>query len=271
MQLIEKNLIGKTGKPEECEDFLVFTKDFAAIIDGVTGKTESMKGTGRIAGKILKKSIENILPDISMEECLNQLTNSIYDFYLEQGIEKEASKDPRVRIAASAIIYCHSRREIWMMGDCHCMVNGKYYDNPTSIDSITGNARALFNHLQMISGVSYQDLQKNDLGRDFIKPLLQRQSFLQNNPEAGEHAFFIIDGFAPLTEMVKVIKVPPKAEIILASDGYPKLFPSLHESEDYLQTVIKDDPLLISIHPSTKGIQSGNVSFDDRAFLKFKT
>ena len=95
MQLIEKALVGKTGKPEECEDFILFTPNFAAVIDGVTGKTDEMQGTGRIAGKILIEAIEMMEKDISMETCLEFLTSKIYNYYCKKGIEAIAKEDPR--------------------------------------------------------------------------------------------------------------------------------------------------------------------------------
>jgi len=56
--------------------------------------------------------------------------------------------------------------------------------------------------------------------------------------------------------------------LILASDGYPKLFSTLHESENYLRFILKEDPLCYKLYKSTKGLKKGAVSFDDRAFIK---
>lgn len=59
--------------------------------------------------------------------------------------------------------------------------------------------------------------------------------------------------------------------MILASDGYPKLFNSLIESELYLKKIINEDPLCYKLFKSTKGINKGKLSFDDRAYIKFIT
>jgi hypothetical protein len=269
MQLIEKHLQGKTAHPNQCEDFLLFNSHFAAVIDGVTAKQKDMAGAGKIAGEILKKTIEEMSAEITMEACIELLTSRLFAYYERQNLTEKARNHSAYRIAASAIIYSHFHRQIWMMGDCQCFINDQYYQTPTKIDTITSQARALYNHLELLSGKTMEDLQKHDTGREFIQPLLQKQSRLQNNPRAGEHAFFIIDGFPAIKSMIQSLPVPPEAEIVLASDGYPRLFRTLSKSEEYLADVIREDPLLISLHPSTKGIQPGNVSFDDRAYLRF--
>ena len=78
-----------------------------------------------------------------------------------------------------------------------------------------------------------------------------------------------MDGFE--IDMNQVIVVPIEAdEIILASDGYPNLFDTLKESEFFLKKVINEDPMLIRLFKSTKGVQKGQDSFDDRAYVRVK-
>ena len=69
--------------------------------------------------------------------------------------------------------------------------------------------------------------------------------------------------------MISVYKVLDNSQIILSSDGYPQLFETLKESEEYLFTVLKEDPLLYKKYKSTKGFMKGQNSFDDRAFISF--
>ena len=65
------------------------------------------------------------------------------------------------------------------------------------------------------------------------------------------------------------VDVPEFSEVVLASDGYPKLFGTLEESEHYLQKVLAEDPLCISLNKQTKGLMVGNNSYDDRTFVRF--
>ena len=64
-------------------------------------------------------------------------------------------------------------------------------------------------------------------------------------------------------------EIPEFSEVVLASDGYPKLFGTLEESEHYLQKVLAEDPLCISLNKQTKGLMVGNNSYDDRTFVRF--
>ena len=57
---------------------------------------------------------------------------------------------------------------------------------------------------------------------------------------------------------------------MLASDGYPDLKETLAASEERLQEILDDDPLLFRKYKATKGMHEGNVSFDDRAYVKLK-
>ena len=80
----------------------------------------------------------------------------------------------------------------------------------------------------------------------------------------------VIDGFEIPTSKVKGVKVNDDCgEIILASDGYPFLKPTLEDSEMALSRQLADDPLCIGTFKATKGLMDGNVSFDDRCYVRF--
>lgn len=76
-------------------------------------------------------------------------------------------------------------------------------------------------------------------------------------------------------EGVKVVSVSSSetvsasSEIVLASDGYPFLKPTLAESEEALANQIANDPQNISSFIATKGLVEGNKSFDDRTYIRF--
>ena len=116
-----------------------------------------------------------------------------------------------------------------------------------------------------------KDLESHDPGREFIYPFLQKQALLQNCPIQGQQfSFSVFDGFPIQMEQVKVFPVGDAKEVVLASDGYPHLYSTLYASECYLADILEKDPLCIRLYKSTKGIQEGNCSFDDRAYLKIR-
>ena len=59
-------------------------------------------------------------------------------------------------------------------------------------------------------------------------------------------------------------------EVVLASDGYPFLKPTLAESEAALLHLIAHDPQCIHDFIATKGLVAGNKSFDDRTYIRFR-
>jgi hypothetical protein len=69
----------------------------------------------------------------------------------------------------------------------------------------------------------------------------------------------------------KIVKLNESCnELILSSDGYPRLFDTLLETEDYLKQCLIEDPLCYKTIISTKGIKEGQSSFDDRCYLKIR-
>ena len=60
------------------------------------------------------------------------------------------------------------------------------------------------------------------------------------------------------------------SQVVITSDGYPRILPSLQQSEDLLARLLAEDPLCIGPLRSTKGVKPGNASFDDRAYLRIR-
>ena len=84
--------------------------------------------------------------------------------------------------------------------------------------------------------------------------------------EGQNRQYAVIDGtpiYMPGTRIVTASHC-----VVLASDGYPILLPTLHESEEALAQHLTDDPQNITDFIATKGLVEGNVSFDDRAYIK---
>jgi len=149
------------------------------------------------------------------------------------------------------------------------MLDQGLIQNTKIIDDITSTARSLFLESEIAQGKSIEELRQHDTGRAFILPLLERQTIFQNNPSAGQYWFPVIDGFDVPDEGIHILSLPDDVDaIVLASDGYPYLKDTLEASEQALQEVLLDDPLLFRKYKTTKGLQTGNVSFDDRAYVK---
>jgi hypothetical protein len=270
----EQFLMAKTGSAADCEDAVVINSNYAAVIDGATSKTDrrwKTKTGGRVVADILKKAISSLPAGCGAVEAVARLTGAITDFYKKNRSLEITEKDPSRRITASVALYSCTEREVWLIGDCQVIIGGEVHCLQKIFDQITASARSALLEIALAEGASIEDLRLNDPGREFILPLLRRQAILQNNLQAGELWFPVLDGFEVPPEGIRIYQIPAQGgEIVLATDGYPCLQPNLAASESVLQSLIDKDPLMFRSYKTTKGVTPGNNSFDDRAYLRLK-
>ena len=294
MKIIESSIIGKKS-PEACEDGIVVTDDFIAVIDGSTSKTPKhlnpdMKN-GRYAMMLISEYIrEELKADASVDDFCQGVTAYIYNkVYEKLGVEERLKEHPEERLTASAILYSRTRNEVWMVGDCQAIIDGKLYENGKPYEEKIARKR-----VELIEqGLSPAEARKQ------IEPLLIKAMLSGQN-----QTYTVIDGFPIYREGVKIVSVSDSSsvqdsvsssdscsvqdpvscsgsasasdtipssssEIVLASDGYPFLKPTLAASEAALAEQIANDPQNIRSFIATKGIVEGNKSFDDRTYIRF--
>lgn len=288
MKIIESSIIGKKS-PEACGDGMVVTDDFIAVIDGSTSKTPKhlnpdMKN-GRYAMMLISEYIwEELKADASVDDFCQGVTAYIYNkVYEKLGVEERLKEHPEERLTASAILYSRTRNEVWMVGDCQAIIDGKLYENGKPYEQEIARKR-----VELIEqGLSPAEARKQ------IEPLLIKAMLSGQN-----QTYTVIDGFPIYREGVKVVSVSvsssvqdsvpasdsvpcsdsasasdtipsSSSEIVLASDGYPFLKPTLAASEAALAEQIANDPQNIRSFIATKGIVEGSKSFDDRTYIRF--
>ena len=294
MKIIESSIIGKKSQ-EACEDGMVVTDDFIAVIDGSTSKTPKhlnpdMKN-GRYAMMLISEYIrEELKADASVDDFCQGVTAYIYNkVYEKLGVEERLKEHPEERLTASAILYSRTRNEVWMVGDCQAIIDGKLYENGKPYEEKIARKR-----VELIEqGLSPAEARKQ------IEPLLIEAMLSGQNQN-----YTVIDGFPIYREGVKVVALKTKPvsssietyfqeqtkpvsssietyfqeqtkpvsslnEVVLASDGYPFLEPTLAASEAALAEQIANDPQNIHSFIATKGIVEGNKSFDDRTYIRF--
>ena len=288
MKIIESCIIGKKSQ-KACEDGMVVTDDFIAVIDGSTSKTPKhlnpdMKN-GRYAMMLISEYIrEELKADASVDDFCQGVTAYIYNkVYEKLGVEERLKEHPEERLTASAILYSRIRNEVWMVGDCQAIIAGKLYENGKPYEEKIARKR-----VELIEqGLSPAEARKQ------IEPLLIKAMLSGQN-----QTYTVIDGFPIYREGVKIVSVSDScsvqdsvpasdsvpcsdsasasdtipsssSEIVLASDGYPFLKPTLAASEAALAEQIANDPQNIHSFIATKGIVEGNKSFDDRTYIRF--
>lgn len=272
MKVIEEFIQGKANNSALCEDAIFVSNDFVAVIDGATSKSERLwdgKTSGKIASQILQQKMADIPRESTAEKAALLLNDAIANWYKSQKCFELMAKNPVERATASILIYSRYQKQIWFIGDCQSMIDNTLITNMKPIDTLIENLRAFYLEYELLNGKSIQDLLDHDTGRDAVVPFIAKQTYLQNADSPSEFVYDVIDGFFSRMQSIKICDVPEKAKhLVLASDGYPSLKNSLEKSEAALAEILAEDPLCFRKFRSTKGIKKGNVSYDDRAYVK---
>jgi hypothetical protein len=273
LEVIEQYFNSKTGDLADCEDAIFFNENFAAVIDGVTSKSARRwdgKTSGQVAARLVLETLPRLAPDVAAPHAFDLLNQAFRALYTKLGLTAELEKNPVERCAACVLIYSRYYRQLWSVGDCQALVAGRVISQSKVSDNLLANVRAFYLETELLLGKTVEELRENDTGRDFIFPLLQRERLFQNNTASPEYSSWVVDGFLDPAR-VRVIDVPPQAGVIvLASDGYPALLPTLDQSEKRLAEILARDPLLFREFKATKGLKKGQVSFDDRSYLRLR-
>lgn len=263
MQIIEQSIIAKSPK-RKCEDGLVVTDDFIAVIDGSTSKStlrhSLFRSNGRYCMQLVAKYVRHAPKGIGCAAFCRGVTTYVRRHY-RRSYFPLLSQHPEERMCASAVIFSRLNREIWMIGDCQCLVGGQLYENPKPYEQILAEERAdIIRHMTSTKG-----LQEHDTARDQIIPHMKEWMKRQNTD------YSVIDGFPIPMQHVRIITLDFQPwEIVLASDGYPWLCSTLVESEERLAWQHANDPLNIGDFKATKAFMHGNDSFDDRTYIRFR-
>lgn len=272
MRVIEKLIRSKTSSQAACEDRIVITENFVCVIDGATSKVDRLidKMTiGQFASEIIERTILGFEPDIGYQNAIILCTENLKSHYLKHNLFHLFLEAPWERPSASIALYSKFHNQVWLVGDCQCIANGTFINNPKKIDNILSKTRALYLENELLSGMTIPELQLNDTGREYILPLLKKQQLFQNNGNKSEYSYSVIDGFEIDFSRIHVIDII-ESEIVLATDGYPIIFDNLTQTESYLSDTLIRDPLMFRIHKMTKGSVKGQISYDDRAYVKIQ-
>ena len=268
MDIIEQHIVGKNPK-RKSEDGIVVTKDYIAVIDGSTSKTDRrfslFRSNGCYCMQLIERYIRKAKGNLSCQQFCNGVTHAVARHYKKADWSRLAAH-PEERLTASAIVYSRLNREIWMIGDCQCLIGGEYYDNPKPYEAELAAMRAQEVERLLNEGHTVDELCRNDIARHVIIPRMIETMRQQNI------TYSVVDGFPISRHHVRTITLDFQPyEIILASDGYPFLHPTLEESEAALQRQRQHDPLNYSPDfQATKAFHPDFNSFDDRTYIRFR-
>lgn len=269
IEIIETFIQGKISE-DLCEDASYISNDFIAVIDGVTSKSDFLhkgKTTGKIAAEILVSTLKDIKRNTSVKELIEATNQKIKEFY--ETVEFPYSKEEK-GVQAVCAIYSDYYREIWLIGDCEVSIDGKIYSNSKPSDDILADMRSLIlNIIKVETPMVFSTVETQQMARDVIEPWILKSTVFAND-ETTNYGYSVVNGKEIPQSLIKTIKLDDNAhEIILASDGYPKVKGNLQQTEAYLMKVMEIDKECCNLYKSTKGLSSGYKSYDDRTYIRF--
>jgi hypothetical protein len=262
VEVVEQFVLGKGGDPALCEDAVVVAGDHAAVIDGATdisGRLYDGMAGGRWAMQACVGAVRALPPGIGAPAAVEALTSTL---------TSDIPADERP--SAAVTIYSAARREVWQIGD----VGFHYTGLPAGegrprklVDEIAASFRAAVLAAEAAAGRLGPGA--GDPGREAARALIARQGFLRNT--TGPYGYAGIDGRPVPRSLVVVWPIPAGvAELVIASDGYPVVESTLAASEETLARLLARDPCCVRELAGTKGLRDGQVSFDDRAYLRLR-
>ena len=246
------------------EDGLVITDRYIAVIDGATSSGDMWGRPGGLAAKeIISRTVEEAP---SVEDGYEFILYLNHQLYKAQEGNPEAFANPGNRLMASVMVYHIEMRQLWSYGDCRYLVNGYEYGFDKTVDHMNAMLRSYVNQSEILAGRTEEELLLDDTGAKTVRPLIKKQPVFANKDIP--FGYPILDGGELCKNIFLCHTLQQGDELVMATDGYPVLRPSLSESENYLVNILKEDPLCIRNFRSVKGCYPGNISYDDRTYIR---
>ncbi|BAY22004.1 hypothetical protein NIES2100_17670 [Calothrix sp. NIES-2100] len=267
--VVESLSRSKYGEPTQGDDRLVITQHFVAVLDGATdtsGASYNGLSPGSFVAEIGAQALESLAPNSNATEAIEQLTQAV-----KQSLEiVKSDKIPIFAPCFAIIIFSNARREIWRVGDCQYLLDGKGHNPLSKVDEVTTQLRSLIVHSYLAQGKTIAELLQNDPSQNFLISIYRLQAFLSNSP-TEPFGYGVINGDQVPKKYIEVIKIPEQVKsVVLASDGYPDLRTTLTQSETILSEIIAKDPLFYDLYLGQRGLAPGRESFDDRTYVSLE-
>lgn len=228
---------------------------------------DGMKGDVYVS-KLVGDTIVEMDPELTAAEAITYINDTVRGTYGLHGVEFESLTSAE-RLQCSVLIYSVKRHEVWSFGDCMLRINQRDFCNVKESDKLFAALRAFCIQIERDRrGRNADEQALSDYGREMILPYLREEITLSNrNVPFG---YDVIDGGEVKTGNIKVYAVQKDDCVVMASDGYPKLFDTFEDTEAYLKDALAEDPICVGVLRGTKGVGEGDISYDDRTYVSFR-
>lgn len=275
MQIVEFNMTPRDEILGSSDGF-IFTKNYAVVIDSKKDEN-SLTVKDKKLSEYLQQSFINYTKVANPCHTSKQFIEAFHKYmqrqYAELGVLKTLTDNKKQRPYITSAVYNKHYNEVWLFGDCQCLIGGEHFTNRNFIDDVLIQVRRLYLESRILEGDSAESLIVTDENNEVLKPLLcMKRTFLnRHNNTADFYDFFYsaIDGFSYPSENIIVIKVPTKVtEVILATDGYLELRDSLEDTEETLAEELGYNALGVKDFRNATMRSNHSLGYDDRTYLK---
>ena len=267
---IEYTTISKTGDERGNHDGIVVSDAFLAVVDAYQARGYRAwqgKPAGIFAKELLCKALEQQPADAeardvvcALEETLQEQTTSA----IEQMQDKQVYAYPMARL----LVYSAAKRQIWRLGDSPFVVDGTlHFERSQALQAATLKRAEVTEKFLARDNTDLKDMVNNDYGRTAIMEDIVAEERRVDGVEClSGRADVDMD---VLLGNVEVFQLEVGQEVILASDGYPQLLPSIEESEAWLKEERDRDPLFVRDFKALRTAKDEEVGYDDRSYVRF--
>jgi hypothetical protein len=272
MHIIEQFTAAKKGGPEKNEDVIVVTPDFIGVFDGSTlAADETLEGMtgGRFAAVKLAEAVHKLPPDIDALNAVRFLTASFNAAIKKAAVGTDIDPDKSLA-AAGMTLYSRDKKELWSLADCPFAIDGVSFSETLALEPVRTSIRQMLIHMELGRGKTEQELLENDPTPGMISSTVMRGTRMFTNDSDPVFGYGVLNGQPVPEQHIRIVCSPNAREIVIASDGYPEIFMTLKETENYLAKVIAEDPLCYKTNPQPKGVLKGQISYDDKSYIRFK-
>lgn len=264
-EILEQFCEGK-GKPEACEDRLVITPHFVAVIDGATSSAPlaSGKAGGIVAAEAVARVLQTLPADCDAASFVKLATQAVHE---DTGHWPDESKN---RPCAAVVIYSAARQEIWRVCDCHIRLDDEVLDGEIAAGRIPYTYRSAIIRAQLALGqTTIEKEQARPVNQQPFWPFVEVQNVFLNHP-TDPMGFGAVNGLPVPEKFIEVYSTHGVTEIVLCSDGFFTPAPTLTEGLAELARLKVEDPLLCLQVNGSRPFPAQGRFFDDTTYVRIR-